>query len=93
MDDSAPPNNADPRSPAKGLGRWRIGRQLAGWGMLSLGLVGLALPIMPGWVFIAWGVVTLAPDVPFFARLLDRIAHRIPQLRAAIERVRGQAEN
>ena len=75
------------------LTRWKIGRQLAGWGLLLLGLAGLVLPILPGWIFIAWGVVTLAPDVPFFGRLLDRVAHRVPPLRAAIERVRGQAEN
>lgn len=72
------------------LGRWKLGRQLAGWGLLALGVVGLVLPILPGWVFIGWGAVTLAPDVPFFARLLDRIARRLPPLRAAIERVQGK---
>ncbi|HVX09860.1 MAG TPA: PGPGW domain-containing protein [Pirellulales bacterium] len=96
MDDPSPPNNADPRSPVKRLGRlgrWKFGRQLTGWGLLLFGLVGVPLPIIPGWVFIAWGMVILSPDVPFFARLLDRVAHRIPQLRSAIERVRGQTEN
>jgi uncharacterized membrane protein YbaN (DUF454 family) len=66
---------------------------LAGWGLLCVGVAGLVLPILPGWVFIAWGCVTLAPDVPFFARVLDRVAHRVPPLRAAIERVRGMPEN
>ena len=75
------------------LTRWKFGRQLAGWGLLAVGVAGLVLPILPGWVFIGWGAVTLAPDVPFFARLLDRIAHRVPQLRAAIERVQGKPEN
>jgi hypothetical protein len=96
MDNLGPLNDDNPyRSPGEpgSLLRWKIARQLAGWGLLVLGLAGLILPILPGWVFIAWGVVTLAPDVPFFARLLDRVAHRVPPLRAAIERVRGQPEN
>ena len=84
-----PQNHADLGT----LGRWKLGRQLAGWGLLAVGVAGLVLPILPGWVFIGWGAVTLAPDVPFFARLLDRIAHRVPQLRAAIERVQGKPEN
>ena len=67
----------------------RIVRQLVGIGLLFLGLAGLVLPILPGWVFIAWGVVTLAPDIPFFGRLLDRLAQRVPQLSAAIDRVRS----
>ncbi|NLI34510.1 MAG: hypothetical protein GX422_17260, partial [Deltaproteobacteria bacterium] len=33
---------------------------------LFLGLLGLALPIMPGWLLIALGVVSLAPEVPVF---------------------------
>jgi hypothetical protein len=95
MDHPRHPNDRNPNRSPGGSGsllRWKIVRQLAGWGLLMLGLVGLLLPILPGWVFIAWGVVTLSPDVPFFARLLDRIAHRVPPLRAAIERVRGQPE-
>jgi hypothetical protein len=84
---------AEAPAEANSLLAWKIVRQLAGWGLLLIGLAGLILPILPGWFFIAWGVVTLAPDVPFFGRLLDRVAHRVPQLRAAIERVRGQPEN
>ncbi len=75
------------------LRRWRVGRQFAGWGLMLLGVVGLLLPVLPGWLFLAWGAITLAPDVPFFARLLDRVAHRVPPLRAAIERVRDMPEN
>lgn len=70
---------------------WRIGRQLAGWGMLALGLAGLVLPVLPGWVFIGWGAVTLAPDIPFFARVLERIAHKVPQLQPTIDRLTGKS--
>jgi hypothetical protein len=75
------------------LRRSRLGRQFAGWGFMALGVTGLILPILPGWIFIALGAVTLAPDVPFFARLLDQVAKRVPPLRGAIERVRGVPEN
>lgn len=60
---------------------------------MALGVAGLVLPVLPGWIFIAWGAVTLAPDVPFFARLLDQVAQRVPPLRSAIERVRGAQGN
>lgn len=69
---------------------WRLVRHFAGWGLLALGIAGLLLPILPGWVFIAWGAITLAPDIPFFARVLERIAHKVPQLRPAIARVTGK---
>lgn len=58
-----------------------------------LGVAGLVLPVLPGWIFLAWGAVTLAPDVPFIGRLLDRIGQRVPALRAAIEKVRGMPES
>lgn len=84
--------NDEPRPPHKSgrPARSKLGRQLAGWGLLALGVAGLVLPVLPGWVFIAWGAVILAPDVPFLSRLLDRIARRVPRLRAAIDRVRGE---
>ena len=70
-------------------GGWKLGRQLAGWGLLAIGAVGIVMPVMPGCIFIAWGAVILAPDVPFIGRLLDRIAEKVPQLRSAIDRARG----
>ena len=72
--------------------RWKLGRQAAGWGLLALGAVGIVMPVMPGWIFIAWGAVILAPDVPFISGLLDRLAEKVPQLRSAIERARGQGD-
>ena len=91
---SAPPD-VQQTAPDQGRkkGGWRLGRQLAGWGLLALGAVGIVMPVMPGWIFVAWGAVILAPDVPFIGRLLDRLAEKVPQLRSAIERARGRPED
>jgi hypothetical protein len=43
-----------------------------------LGLIMLAAP-GPGLVVVAVGLTILAPDVPFAARLLDRVKERLPQ--------------
>jgi uncharacterized membrane protein YbaN (DUF454 family) len=62
--------------PLRGLLRLIVG------GLLILaGILGLVLPVVPGWALIFAGAVTLAPRLPFVARLLDRLAERIPALK------------
>lgn len=41
------------------------------FGLILIGIVGLILPIMPGWVFIIPGLVILAEYFPAVRRLLD----------------------
>ena len=65
-------------------------RHTLGWGLLVLGIAGLVLPILQGWLFIALAALLLAPDVPIFARLLNWIEHRFPALRHPIRRVRAR---
>jgi len=72
----------------QGIGR--VVRHILGWGMLALGVAGLVLPVLQGWLFIAIGALILARDVPFFARMLDRIERRIPALRHPIARARAR---
>ena len=43
----------------------------AGVGLILIGIVGLILPIMPGWAFIIPGLVILAEYFPSVRRLLD----------------------
>lgn len=64
-----------------------VGRQTFGWTLLGVGVAGLALPILPGWLFIGWGVITLAADVPFFRRLVDGVEEKLPPLKAVIRRL------
>jgi uncharacterized membrane protein YbaN (DUF454 family) len=59
-------------------------RHVTGWGFLVLGVAGLFLPILQGWLFIGLGAVLLSPDVPFFRRLVVWIERRSPMLKRAI---------
>jgi hypothetical protein len=63
-------------------------RHVAGWGLLLLGVAGLFLPVIQGWLLIGLGALLLSPDVPLFARLVDWIERKFPFLRAPIHRVR-----
>jgi uncharacterized protein YqgC (DUF456 family) len=43
----------------------------AGLALIAIGLIGLLVPIMPGWVFIISGLIMLADYFPSVRRLLD----------------------
>jgi uncharacterized membrane protein YbaN (DUF454 family) len=49
----------------------KVLRISAGVGLVLIGIVGLILPIMPGWVFIIPGLVILAEHSPRIRRLLE----------------------
>ncbi len=66
-------------------------RHVLGWGSLLLGVAGLFLPILQGWLLIAIGAILLAPDVPLFARLVDWIEDRFPALRSGLRRMRERS--
>jgi len=59
-------------------------RHLFGWSFLAVGLAGLVLPILQGWLFIALGSLLLARDVPVFARFVCWAERRFPRLRGVI---------
>jgi uncharacterized membrane protein YbaN (DUF454 family) len=46
-------------------------RILIGAGLVILGIIGLILPIMPGWVFLIPGLVILSERFHSVRRLLD----------------------
>ncbi len=45
-----------------------IVQRAAGWGLITLGISGIVLPIMPGLVFFVLGVVLLGPRNPLLRR-------------------------
>jgi hypothetical protein len=57
----------------------RVGRILLGSLLCFVGVLGLLLPVLPGWILLIPGLVMLSFDVPFAARLLDKVKHRMPQ--------------
>lgn len=58
---------------------WRVAktplRIVAGIVLILLGVTGLILPIMPGWVFILPGVTMLAPNTPLSRWLKKKTRH------------------
>jgi uncharacterized membrane protein YbaN (DUF454 family) len=65
------------------------GLRVAGGATLVLiGLAGLVLPIMPGWLFVIPGLVLLSADVPAIRRRLRYLERRYPWLRQMMDKVR-----
>jgi uncharacterized membrane protein YbaN (DUF454 family) len=50
----------------------KILRYATGIGLVLLGIVGLILPIMPGWIFLVPGLMILAEELPWLDRFLKR---------------------
>ncbi|HYD32189.1 MAG TPA: PGPGW domain-containing protein [Azospirillaceae bacterium] len=68
---------ADGGSQAK---RWGI--LIAGWGFLALGIPGLVLPILQGWLFIIIGLLLLSREYHWARQLLERLRRRFPRIAA-----------
>jgi uncharacterized membrane protein YbaN (DUF454 family) len=60
----------------------RVLKIIAGSVLLFIGLVGLLLPVLPGWVFIIPGALLLGFDVAIIARYLRKAEDRWPQHRS-----------
>jgi len=54
-----------------------------------LGIPGLVLPILQGWLFLALGALLLSVDIPFFDRLVQWLEERVPRIKKPLERVRS----
>jgi uncharacterized membrane protein YbaN (DUF454 family) len=52
----------------------------AGWSFVLLGILGLFLPILQGFLFLFIGLVILSSQYAWAARLLDRVRRRFPKL-------------
>ena len=72
-------------------------RHIVGWSHLILGIVGLALPFLPGILFIVVALTLLAPEIPLFGRVIESLKKRIPavfekaaEMKASLKRRFGQ---
>jgi hypothetical protein len=64
----------------------RIAILAAGWFFLALGVLGLFLPVLQGWLFIGIGFVLLSREQEWARRALDRLCNRFPALGRQINR-------
>lgn len=67
---------------------------LLGIGLVIFGIVGLILPVMPGWIFVIPGLVILADYFPPIRRLVDYAKERFREAEAAfVKSRRGKADS
>lgn len=60
---------------------------LSGFGLVLLGIIGIILPVMPGWIFLIPGLVILSEHFVWAQRLLDRAKHYLEKLKKAGKKV------
>lgn len=66
---------------------------LLGIALVLLGIAGLILPVMPGWIFLIPGLVILADYFPPIRRLVDALKARFQEAEAAFQsRRKGKAD-
>jgi len=53
---------------------WRILRLTAGWALIAVGVVGLFLPILQGFLFILSGLAILSTESRWARRVLERLS-------------------
>ncbi|MBW7850102.1 MAG: PGPGW domain-containing protein [Rhodospirillales bacterium] len=63
----------------------------AGWGFVVLGVIGLFLPILQGFLFLAIGFYILSTVSPWAQRQLDRMRARHPELAATFDAAKDRA--
>ena len=66
----------------------RIMRQVIGWSLILLGVLMGFVPMVPGTLLVAIGVVLLAPHVRAFRRISAWMHKRFPNLRGPLRRFR-----
>lgn len=71
----------------------RIIRISAGAISLGLGVMGILLPILQGWFFLALGVVLLSKDIVFFRRITEWMRNRFPFLDRSLLKAKDRLEH
>ncbi|MGB9630305.1 MAG: PGPGW domain-containing protein [Thermodesulfobacteriota bacterium] len=71
----------------------KIGWLIAGWFFITLGILGLFLPILQGILFIAIGIAILSSRSEWVRRILKDMELRFPHLHERVERLRERLRN
>ncbi|HSE97812.1 MAG TPA: PGPGW domain-containing protein [Blastocatellia bacterium] len=71
----------------------RLSLQLAGWGFILLGILGLFLPVLQGILFLLVGLYLLSSTSPWAAKLLVRLKERFPSISRKFEEAKLKARD
>lgn len=66
--------------------------QATGYLFLVLGVLGMVLPILQGFLFLAIGLIILAKTAPWAERLLERFRQRYPDVGKLIDKAEVKVE-
>ena len=64
----------------------RVGITIAGFALLLLGVIGLFLPVLQGWLFIIAGLAVLSTEYVWARRLLEKAKAKAEQAKDAVLR-------
>jgi uncharacterized membrane protein YbaN (DUF454 family) len=70
----------------------RIGVVALGWSLAIGGVIGLLLPVIPGWLLIVLGALVLKTEHPWLRRVLQKLSARFPVLKRGLNRVSSWLE-
>lgn len=63
----------------------------AGWSLVSLGVLGLLLPILPGLPFLLLGITVLSAEYVWARRLLQKLRDLFPSLTRRSDSAKARA--
>lgn len=78
--------------PPKAPSAWaRRGKIMSGWGFLLLGVAGLFLPFLQGFLFLAVGLYILRDEYAWAQRTIDWMRRKFPRYTAQMDQGRDRA--
>lgn len=72
------------------LKRWLL--LIAGWGFIALGVAGLFLPFLQGFLFLLVGLTILSTEYVWAHKLLQKLRKRFPSLTGRLDRAKLRAD-
>ncbi len=83
------PRMLPPRPPS----RWaRRSKVLAGWGFLVLGVAGIFLPFLQGFLFLAVGLYILRDEYAWAQRMIDWMRRKFPRYTKQMDEGKDRAQ-
>lgn len=64
----------------------------AGWFFMLLALAGWILPVLPGWLFFAVGLLILSTEYAWAHHLVERTKARFPKFGAVLDKARHKVD-